>query len=187
MSLVLVKSSGDLSAAGEYAVFDFTLGGAFDLESALSAARDVDSNATAAPILIDDGFTRLVATNSAVVVSDELLKPMPIGGSGSEYARWTARLSLAAGDLVKGALESSTLLLGAQVEYQFAGVAPRVPCVASFKASALLELIASGRPDRRIASSELASTMHRPCGKVWFRCSNRLLRSRMRYWRIGSV
>ncbi|HEV2645506.1 MAG TPA: hypothetical protein VGU46_03990 [Acidobacteriaceae bacterium] len=159
MSLVLVKSSGDLSAAGEYAVFDFTLGGTFDLESALSVARGGDSNATAAPILISDGFTRLVATNSAVVVSDELLKPVPIGGSGSEYARWTARLSSAAGDLVKGALESSTLLLGAQVEYQFAGVAPRVPCTASFKASALLELIASGRPDRRIASSELASTM----------------------------
>lgn len=159
MSLVLVKSIGNLSASGQYAIFDFTLAGDFDLESALNVARNLDGSATVAPIVIDSGFTRMFPTNSAVAVSDDLLVPVPIGGSGSEYARWTARLSSSAGDLIEGALGDSAVLLGAQVEYQYAGIAPRLQCVASFKPSALIGFLAASRPDRRIASSDLASAL----------------------------
>ena len=159
MSLVLVKSLGDLSASGQYAIFDFTLAGYFDLESALNAARELDGGATVAPIVIDCGFTRMFPTNSAVTVTEDLLVPVAIGGSGSEYARWTSRVSSSAGDLIKGALGNSALLLGAQVEYQFAGVAPRLPCTASFKPSALIGFLTASRSDHRIASSDLAPAL----------------------------
>jgi hypothetical protein len=163
MSLVLVNSQGDLSAAGQYAVFDFMLVGDFALDPALVAARALDANATVAPIVIDSGYTRLFPTNNEVALSPDLLTPVEIGGSGLGYARWTARLSATAGALVKGALADSTALLGAQVEYQAAGVAPRMPGTATFQPATLIAALIAASPagssNRLINAGDLAAAI----------------------------
>jgi hypothetical protein len=159
ISLVMVKSATDLSRSGQYAVFDFVLSGNFELSGALLAVRDVDPNSTVAAIPIDGGFTRLFATNSAVIIPPDLLEPVSIGGLGCGLARWTARISPTAGALVKGALEDSANLLGAQIEYQYAGVAARVASIVTFTPSAVVNVLLAAYPGRIIARDELQTAM----------------------------
>jgi hypothetical protein len=157
-TLDLVERVGDFSATGQYAVLDFSLVGDFALDDALSAARAHDAGATVKPIAIDAGFARLYPTTGEVAPSSDLLASIPLGLSGTDYARWTSRLSADAGELVKGAIAGGSLLLGARVEFDAVGVAPRVAATVEFQAPQLLTSLLAGRSGRSMSTADVVAT-----------------------------
>jgi len=160
--LDIIKRIGDFSATGQYSVLDFALNGDFRLDDALAAARSVDSSATVAPVTVNSGFARLYPTASDVVLPPDLLLPIPLGWTGSDYARWTMRLSADAGELLKGSIAGGSLLLGARLEFDVTGVAPRIPLVVAFDLAELLSWLLTGRSGRQMAASDVVTAFTAP-------------------------
>lgn len=160
--LELIKRLGDFSNAGQYAVLDFALDGDFSLDDALTAVRSADANSTVVPISVNSGFARLYPTTDEVVPTADLLAPVPLGWTGSDYVRWTMRLSMTAGELMKGAVLGGSLLLGARIEFDVLGVAPRVPVAVEFDPTQLLPLLLSGRSTRQMAASDVLAVFTGP-------------------------
>jgi hypothetical protein len=156
-SLELLERLGDLSASGQYAVLDFSLTGDFQLDAALVAARSSSPSATVKPLAVNNGFARLYPTTGEVVPTSDLLAPIALGWASSDYARWTTRLSADAGELIKGAIAGGSVLLGARVEYDAAGVAPRSPVTVEFKPVQMLDGLLAGKTGRQIATSDLVA------------------------------
>src|SRR4051812_38757699 len=100
LSLQMVKRADDLSADGQYAVFDVQLVGDYALDEALQAARARQPGAVVKPAPIEVGYARLVSAGSAVDFPDELTHPEPLGWSCSDGARWTRRLDRFSGELI---------------------------------------------------------------------------------------
>jgi hypothetical protein len=165
--LELVQYLGDLTASGEYAELDFSLTGDFPLNVALSLARTpATPNATVQPIIMDSGFGRLYETASTVQLSADMLTPTPLEWWSGDLARWTMRMSLDAGELVKGALQGqSALLLGARVEAAVSGVAPRLGVFAQFDPTTLLSALLANHADRSISIPEILSFFSAPSTK----------------------
>ena len=153
--LELIKRMGDLTPAGQYAVLDFALDADFRLDDALQLARSSTADAAILPAAVHSGFARLYPTTSQVLPEASLLDPVPLGWTGAHYARWISRLSVLAGELLKGAILAGNLLLGARVEFEVAGVAPRVPVAVEFDPATLLQAILSGRANRQIPVSDV--------------------------------
>lgn len=160
--LDIIKRIGDFSSSGQYAVLDFAVNGDFRLDDALAAARAVDSGATVAPVGVNNGFARLYPTASDVVLPPDLLTPIPLGWTGSDYARWTMRLSSDAGELLKGSIASGSLLLGARLEFEVIGVAPRISLGVEFDPAQLLSWLLDGRSGRQMAASDVVSAFTAP-------------------------
>jgi hypothetical protein len=156
-TLDLVERAGDFSATGQYAVLDFSLVGDFALDDALSAARTHDASATVKPIAIDAGFARLYPTTGEVAPSSDMLTPIPLGLSGTDYVRWTSRLSADAGELIKGAIAGGSMLLGARVEFDAVGVAPRVAARVEFQAPQLLTSLLAGRAGKSMSTADVVA------------------------------
>jgi hypothetical protein len=154
-TLELIERLGDLSASGQYAVLDFSLSADFQLDAALAAARGSSLSATVKPLAVNSGFARMYATTGEVTPTSDLLAPIALGWASSDYARWTTRLSVQAGELIKGAIEGGSLLLGARVEFDAAGVAPRSPVTVEFKPVQMLDGLLAGKTARQIAPSDL--------------------------------
>jgi len=164
-TLDLIESLGDLSLSGQYAMLDFSLSGDFQLDDALAAARIASAGATVKPLSIDSGFARLYATTGEIAPTSDLLAPVPLGWASADFARFTTRLSLDAGELIKGAIAGGDLLLGARVEYDAVGVAPRVPATIEFKPAQLLDTLLAGKVTRQIATSDLLASFTGPTQK----------------------
>ncbi|HEY6326654.1 MAG TPA: hypothetical protein VIW73_09120 [Candidatus Cybelea sp.] len=161
-TLELIQRFGDFTPAGQYAVLDLSLTGDFGLDAALTAARAQSAGATVAPIAIAGGFARLFPTAGEVTPASDALAPVELGLSGQDYARWTTRLSADAGELIKGAIAGGSLLLGARVEFDVAGVAPRVAATVDFQAAQLLSALLAGRPDRTMSISDVVAAFTGP-------------------------
>ena len=155
--LDLVERVGDFSSAGQYAVLDFSLAGDFALDDALTVARGQDPNAIVTPIAIAGGFARLCPTTGEVPPASDALAPVPLGLSGADYVRWTTRLSADAGELIKGTVAGGSLLLGARVEFDAVGVAPRVAAAVEFTPAQLVSSLQAGRAGPIPASDVVAA------------------------------
>jgi len=161
-TLELIQRFGDFTSAGQYAVLDLSLAGDFGLDAALTVARAQSATATAAPIGIAGGFARLFPTAGDVTPTSDALAPVALGTSGEDYARWTTRLSADAGELIKGAIAGGSLLLGARVEFDVVGVAPRVAATVDFQPAALLTALLAGRSDRTMSTSDVVAAFTGP-------------------------
>lgn len=155
--LDLVQRFGDFDATGQYAVLDFSLAGDFALDAALAAARVQDARAIVSPAAIAGGFARLYPTAGEVSPSSDALAPVPLGLNGPDFARWTTRLTADSGELIKGAISGGSLLLGARVEFETVGVAPRVAAIVEFQAPQLLASLLAGKTGRLLATTEVLS------------------------------
>jgi hypothetical protein len=156
-TLELVQRIGDFTRAGQYAVLDLSLAGDFALDEALTAARVQNAGATVAPIAVAGGFARLFPTAGEVTPTSDVLAPVELGLCGGDYARWTTRLSADAGELIKGAIAGGSLLLGARVEFDVVGVAPRVAATVEFQPASLVSALLAGRSDRTMPSSDVVA------------------------------
>lgn len=166
--LRLMKRSGDVSPAGQYGVMDISLAANFPLEEALAAARAVVPGATVAGVSIHSGFVRLYPTNEAVSLPAEMTVPVALGWAGSDFARWTMRLELAAAQLIQGALGNDSLLFGARVEFDVVGVAPRIPVFVQFEPAKLIAALTKGQAGGQISTTDLLSAFTVPAGGLPF-------------------
>ena len=156
--LALVKRPDDVSANGQYTVLDLALAGDFPVDEALTAARTEAADATVKPIVINRGFARLCSSNDTVTLPVDMTTPVTLGWSGPDFARWTTRLSIDTGNLIKGALTGSTFLFSARVEFDVIGVSPRLPIIVEFEPVTLVEAILAGKSNRQIAAPDLITT-----------------------------
>src|SRR6185437_10308740 len=105
--LQMIRRADDLRAEGQYALLDVHLAGNYALDACLAAARVANPNATVRPAVVDRGFARLVSNGPSL--PPDLTAPTELGWSTAEGARWTRRLDLASGELIKGALQGGAL------------------------------------------------------------------------------
>jgi hypothetical protein len=156
-TLDLVERTGDFSVAGQYAVLDLALRGDFALDDALAGARLTAPGATVTPIAISGGFARLYPTAGEVEPSSDVLAPIALGLDGVNFARWTARLSADAGELIKGAIAGGSLLLGARVEFDAVGVATRVAATVAFEPAQLVTSLVAGKAGGLISTADVVA------------------------------
>lgn len=161
-ALVMLRRADDLSAAGQYAVLDMTLAANFPLDDALAAARAATEGATVRPISISAGFARLYPAARAVALPPDASAPVPLGMAGPDRVRWTTRLALESGEIIKGALAGETLLLGARIDIEVVGVAPRVALTVQFTPGALVDAALAGCANRQIGAEDLLAFFKRP-------------------------
>jgi hypothetical protein len=169
LALVFEQQVGDFSATGQYAVMDFSLAGDYDFDGCLAAARALDPNSTVKRIAVNRGFARLFATAGQVQLPEDLLQPVLLGLSGSDFARFTARISATAGELVKGAMAGGSLLLGARVEFDALGVAPRTDAIVAFSPQTLVAAITANATGGRIAGSDVLNAFTTPASNLPFK------------------
>ena len=166
LALVFEQQAGDFSATGQYAVLDFTLAGDYDFDGCLASARVRDPNATVKPIAVRRGFARLCTTATQVQLPQDLQQPVALGLSGSGFARFTARLSATAGELVKGAMDGGSLLLSARVEFDALGVAPRAGAIVAFSPQALVAALTADAAGGPVAASDVLSALTSPASTL---------------------
>jgi hypothetical protein len=166
LALVFEQQVGDFSSTGQYAVLDFSLAGDYDFDGCLAGARGRDPNATVKRIAVNRGFARLFATAGQVQLPDDLLQPVLLGLSGSDFARFTARISATAGELVKGAMAGGSLLFGARVEFDALGVAPRADAIVAFSPGALIAALTANATGGHIAGSDLLNALAKPAANL---------------------
>ncbi len=154
--LVLAKGlAGDVVSARQYAELGFCLGGEFPLDEALTACRAVAAGAMVRGATINQGFASLYSTTASVVLPSEVTTPRLLGDSPPDLARFTVRLPVDGGELLKGALSSSSLLLGARVEVEVMGIAPRVGVWVEFDPVPLLGAMLARGSGRQISGEDL--------------------------------
>jgi hypothetical protein len=158
--LQMIRRADDLRAEGQYALLDVHLAGNYALDACLAAARVANPNATVRPATIDRGFARLVSTGPGL--PPDLAMPTELGWSTAEGARWTRRLDLASGEVIKGALQGGALLFGARMEFTVLGIAPRMKASVTFEPAALLDDILKGSAGRQCEFAEVLSSLSRP-------------------------
>ncbi|HEY3675061.1 MAG TPA: hypothetical protein VGK84_03640, partial [Candidatus Tumulicola sp.] len=167
--LVFEQQIGDFSSTGQYAVLDFSLAGDYDFDDCLTGARARDPNATVKKIAVNRGYARLFATADQVQLPADLLAPVLLGLSGSDFGRFTARISATAGELVKGAMTGGSLLLGARVEFDAAGVAPRADAIVAFSPQTLVTAISANANAGPVATSDVVDALTTPASNLPFK------------------
>jgi hypothetical protein len=164
--LNLIKRAGDPNPAGQYAAFDLALAGDFPLDEALAIARAKDEEATVKPIDINSGFARLYPTGSTVALPSDMLAPTALDWSGSDFVRWRMRLSVDAGELIKGALSNGALLFGASVEFEVIGVTPRAAVTVQFRPAQLIAALLAGKENRQVSHGDLMAFFASPIDTI---------------------
>jgi hypothetical protein len=164
--LNLIKRAGDPSPADQYAALDLALAGDFPLDEALTIARAQDEEATVKPIDIHSGFARLYPTSGTVALPSEMLSPTALDWSGSDFVRWRMRLSVDAGELIKGALSSNALLFGASVEFEVIGVIPRAAVTVQFRPAQLMAALLAGKEKRQVSNGDLVAFFASPLDTI---------------------
>jgi hypothetical protein len=152
--LIIVKSLG-MAQAGNYAALALDLAGDFPLEEALIRARTETPGATVAPAPINGGFARLYSTGKTIVLPADMAQPVPLGWAGPDFIHWTTRLSVDAGELIKGALSTDALLIASRVEFDVLGVAVRLPVTVAFEPAKVIQALVSLSSGRQVAVTEL--------------------------------
>jgi hypothetical protein len=164
--LNLIKRAGDPNPVSQYAAFDLALAGDFPLDEALAIARAQDEEATVKPIDINSGFARLYPTSSTVTLPSDMLAPAALDWSGSDFVRWRMRMSVDAGELIKGALSDGALLLGASVEFEVIGVIPRAAVTVQFRPAQLIAALLAGKENRQVSNGDLTAFFVSPIDKI---------------------
>ena len=162
LALNLIRRPEQPGAAGNYALLDVTVAQEFPLDAALAIARGRSPDATVKPADFDLGFARLVPGGPSVALPEDMKAPSPLGWSASLGARWTERLDVATGELIKGAILGGVSLFRARVEFTVRGVASRANVKAGFAPAALMDALLAGLPDRRIFVPELLKLCSTP-------------------------
>jgi hypothetical protein len=162
-ALTLAQQAGDFSSTADYAQLSFSLDANFPLGPALALLRNSDPKATVKPSAISGGFCRLYQTTTGVPVPADLLQPKALFQFTTSFAEWSQRMSLDAGEAVKGALQGqSSLLLGARVEIAVPGVGPRMAVYAQFEPANLLTALLAGTSNRSMAASDVLAFFSAP-------------------------
>jgi hypothetical protein len=144
-----------------YAVLDFRLRAHYALDAALTAARERQAGVCVAPMHISGGTLRL----GGGALPDELRRAIPLAWNGLGLARCGLRISIESARLLIEGLRGDVLPLHAHVDLALAGVAPRLPAMASFDPRALLEALAAAADgEGRIAYSALEALFRREPG-----------------------
>jgi hypothetical protein len=160
--LQMVRRSDDLRADGQYALIDVHLAGDYALDTCLAAARAARPDAIVRPATINRGFARLIAGGTGVQLPPDLTEPTELGWSTADGARWTHKLDVSSGELIKGALKSGALLFSARAEFTVLGIAPRMPARVTFEPAALLDAALRGTANRQIDAAALHAFLSRP-------------------------
>jgi hypothetical protein len=142
-NLTLVRRPDQPGPTGNYAVLDIQLTDDVPLDDALALARGITQGATVAPASIELGFIRLAPGGPGISLPSDMTTPVPLGWSAAGGGRWTQRLDVDTGELIKGALLGGALLFSARMEFTIRGVAPRVASSAEFVPAALLPALLS--------------------------------------------
>jgi hypothetical protein len=166
LALVFEQQAGDFSSTGQYAVVAFSLAGDYDFDGCLAGARARDPSATVKRIAVNRGFARLCTTASEVQLPQDLQQPVSLGLSGSDFARFTARISATAGELVKGAMSGGSLLLNARVEFDALGVAPRADAIVAFSPQALITALTADATGEAIAAGDIVDALTTPAANL---------------------
>lgn len=162
-SLQMVKRVDELSSsAGQYAVLDVQLVGDYPLDEALLAARNDNPDSTVRPAPLELGYARLLPASPGLTFPDDLTAPAPLGWSSADGARWTHRLDLSSGELLKGALAGNAVLFAARVEFTILGVAARLPVTITFDPAELLDFVIGTSAARGTDTASLISGLMRP-------------------------
>jgi hypothetical protein len=143
LQLSMTRVADDPSAAGAFAMLDLEVACDYPLDEALAAARDADPAAMVAALPIGLGYARLAPAGSVVALPQAATLPIPMGWSQGDGARWSVRLDVDAGEVIKGALRGGSLLFGVRIEFLMQGVAARVPAQVSFVPAALMAQLAA--------------------------------------------
>ena len=104
LSLTLVRRPDQPGPTGNYAVLDLQLTDDMPLDDALALVRGISQGATVAPASIELGFIRLVPGGPGISLPCDMTAPVPLGWSAAGGGRWTQRLDVDTGELIKGAL-----------------------------------------------------------------------------------
>lgn len=160
--LQLVRRSDDLRAEGQYALIDVRLAGSYDLDSCLATARAARPDAIVRPATIDRGFARLVPVGAGVGLPSDLTAPTELGWSTADGVRWTQKLDVSSGELIKGALKDRTILFGARAEFTVLGIAPRMPARAILEPAPILDAALRGTTNRHTGVADLLAFLSRP-------------------------
>jgi hypothetical protein len=160
--LQMIRRADDLRAEGQYALIDIHLAGRYALDACLTAARATNLGATVKPAIIDRGFVRLVPAGAGVNLPPDLTTATELGWSIADGARWTRRLDLSSGEVIKGALQSRTILFSARAEFAVLGVAPRMLARVTFEPAALIGAILSRSNNRQIEIANVLAFLSRP-------------------------
>ena len=153
LALALVRQPDTPGRAGAYAVLDVEVEEDVPLDAGLALARTVHGDATVAPAAVALGFARLVPGGPTVALPVDMTTPVPLGWSAAAGARWTQRLGVDTGELIKGALLGGTLLFGARLELSIAGVAARAAASIEFVPARLIDALLAGSTDRSIGAA----------------------------------
>jgi hypothetical protein len=162
LSLMFVRRPDQPGPTGNYAVLDVELTQDVPLDDALGVARAVVPSATVAPATMDLGFIRLIPGGAGVSLPTEMTMPVPLGWSAASGCRWTQRLDVDTGELIKGALLDGTALFGARVEFTIRGVAPRVAASGEFVPAALIAAVLAPANESTIALPQLIKRLLDP-------------------------
>ena len=166
LSLTLVKQPDQPGPTDNHATLDIAIAADTPLDDGLAVARQAHEDATVAPVSIDIGFARLTQVGSGVALPPDLTAPVPLGWSAAEGARWTHRVDVDTGELIKHGMLDGTLLVGAQVEFSVRGVAARAAAVADFVPSTLIAALVGSAAGRTIAATALFDRLMDPAVPV---------------------
>lgn len=159
LTLVLVKRPDQPGASGQYSVLDLDITHSFDFDAALAVARSRRADAAAVAAPIDLGFAQLVAAGGDVALPADMTAPTPLGWSTPDGARWTHRMDVTTGTLIKEALLQGTLLFKVRVDLTMRGVAPRVASRVDFIPAALFAALLTNGPN--ITRQALIDGLHK--------------------------
>ena len=147
LTLVLVKRPDQPGASGQYSVLDLDIANSFDFDSALAVARSRRADATTSAAPIDLGFAQIVPAGADVALPADMTTPTPLGWSTPDGARWTHRMDVTTGTLIKKALLQGTMLFKVRVDLTVRGVAPRVAAMVDFVPATLFSALLANGPN----------------------------------------
>lgn len=159
LTLVLVRRPDQPGAGGQYSVLDLDITNSFDFDSALAVARSRRADATTSAAPIDLGFAQLVAAGADVALPADMTTPTPLGWSTPDGARWTYRMDVTTGTLIKKALLQGTMLFRVRVDLTVRGIAPRVAAMVDFIPAALFAALLTNGPN--LTRQALIDGLHR--------------------------
>jgi hypothetical protein len=116
---------------------------------ALTALRDLRSDATIEPVAPAGGFLRFLAASHDVPTA--LLEPVQLASNGLGVVRHTRELPLDAALLLREGLAQGTSPLTVLTELEIIGVAPRLPIRVRFDPAKLLGELGAQRGRRAVA------------------------------------
>jgi len=149
---------------------DFRLELTYELDAALTAARQTQADATVAPAGATAGYLRLaLAAPGSTQAPDmaELVAPVPVAWDGLDSGRFTLACSPEAATFFETALAGGTVALQSHAELEYGGVAARVPLqIGSDRAALIAEIDGRVGHERIVSRAALLDLLTKPPASV---------------------